>query len=122
MYLRARVYPGGQGPVWRPIPTQVPPKRRSPGNKNFHRYPWVESLFENRTLQPFIHDTLITLHENGHDHHFHLFCQNHRRLPANQALDGRWRGEIIVMRVGTNGVVVNTRAADAARIAIVVDQ
>ena len=76
MYLRTRVYPGGQGPVWRPIPTQVPPKRRSPGNKNFHHYPWVESLFENRTLQPFIHDTLIMLHENGHDHHFHLFCQN----------------------------------------------
>ncbi|KJA14386.1 hypothetical protein HYPSUDRAFT_208734 [Hypholoma sublateritium FD-334 SS-4] len=110
LFIRARVYASNQTrPSWRFVPTQSPPKRQAQldrGKKNL-RYPWVEGLFNDRRLQPYIHDTIITVSRNGSEHKFVVFCQNHRYLPSNATVGGRWRGNIVVMKIGTgdNGVV-----------------
>ncbi|KJA19402.1 hypothetical protein HYPSUDRAFT_204619 [Hypholoma sublateritium FD-334 SS-4] len=110
LFIRARCYSSSQThPSWRFVPTQLPPKRQPQigrSKKNL-RYPWVEGLFNNRRLQPYIHDTMITVNRNGSEHKFMVFCQNHRYLPSNATVGGCWRGDIVVMKIGTadSGVV-----------------
>lgn len=89
------------------------------GNVRVGRYPWVECLFEDRYIQPFIHDIRITIIENGRAHSFILFCQNHSHLPLNHTLYKPWRGDIVVMRLGIgkqSNEVINLRNDDANRI------
>ena len=94
-----------------------------PGSRTATRYPWVEALFEDRFIQPFIHDTHITLVDNGQAHHFVLFCQNHIHLRLNETLDNIWRGDILVMRLaGANTEFINMRLNDAARVDYIVKQ
>lgn len=98
------------------VPTQALSRRRA-ASLAFCRYPWVEALFQHRCIQPFIHDTRVTVRFNGQDHTFLLFCQNHRHLPRNTAVAGHWRGDIVVMRVEMGGSdVVNMRPQDAPKV------
>ena len=50
---------------------------------------------------------MITINRDGTEHKFVVFCQNHLHLPSNAAVGGRWRGNIVVMKIGTadTGVV-----------------
>jgi hypothetical protein len=63
---------------------------------------WVEGIFGNRRIQPFIHDTSITVHHNRKENTYYVFCQNHCRLPFNNAVIGTWRDDIIVMQARKN--------------------
>lgn len=111
--------------VWNDVITQVSKRRvvHGPGRRTASRYPWVEALFEDRHIQPFIHDTCITLVENGQAHYYVLFCQNHTHLRLNEALDNLWRGDIVVMRLaGINQEFINMRQDDAARVDYIVNQ
>ena len=91
--------------------------------RQVQRYPWVEPLFEHRHIQPFIHDTKITISENGVESHFLVFCQNHSHLPLNTAVAGFWKGEILVMRCAKNREgVVNMRSDDAEKVDLVISQ
>ncbi|KAF5327394.1 hypothetical protein D9619_004079 [Psilocybe cf. subviscida] len=83
------------------------------------RYPWVEQLFEDRNIQLYIHDTVLTITERGRSHSYIIFCQNHVRLPLNRNLGHHWRGDIVVMRLGRGklvGEVVNLQAGDVRRV------
>jgi len=78
------------------------------------RYPWVEGVFEHCKIQRFIHDTSITIRHNGKEHIYVVFCQNHCCLPFNTALAGAWRGDIVVMKAGTDvDGVINMCTQDA---------
>lgn len=82
------------------------------------RFPMLESYFIGLQIQPFIHDCLLVVHDRRYSHRFRIFCKNHRSLPINPVVEQLgnklWRGDIIVMRVGKNGSVVNMRGhADA---------
>lgn len=111
MYIRARVYSTAKAcPVWKTVPTQVPPKLQ----RRIHCYPWVEGLFEHRYIQPHIHNAKITVRQNGKKHDFVLFCQNHCHLPLNSTVAGQWRGDIVVMKMGTErSDYVNMASRDA---------
>ena len=64
VFLRARLYSSRrQAVAWKDVVTQVSKRRmvRGPGSRTARRYPWVEALFEDRFIQPFIHDAHITL-------------------------------------------------------------
>ena len=101
-------------------------KRRlvhGPGGRTPSRYPWVETLFEDRFIQPFIHDTHITLVDNGQARHYVLFCQNHIHLRLNETLDNIWRGDIVVMRLaGTDQEFVNMPLNDGPRVDYIVNR
>lgn len=69
-------------------------------------------------IQPFIHDCLVVVRDGRRSHKFRIFCKNHCSLPINSAIgnigNARWHGDIIVMRLGQKGSVVNMRGrADA---------
>ena len=69
----------------------------------------MEALFEDHQVHPYIHDTIVrVIEEDGREHRFLVFCQNHVHLPLNPALQFLWRGDIVVMRMVQNGVAVST--------------
>ena len=109
-YLQARLYSHRQGRArWCAVPTQFPSKRRGPHVPHATRYPQVEALFEDRQVHPYIHNTIVrVIEEDGREHQFLVFCQNHIHLPLNQALQFLWRGDIVVMRITQNRVTVGT--------------
>lgn len=126
LFLRARLYSSRtQVVAWKDVITQTSKRRivYGPRTRTASRYPWVEALFEDRFIQPFIHDTHITLVDNGRAHHYVLFCQNHIHLRLNETLDNIWRGDIVVMRLaGTDKEFINMRLDDAARVDHIVNQ
>src|ERR1700685_2991415 len=84
-----------------------------------NRYPLPESVFDDATMQSYIHDCLVRVHEGKHAYHFRVFFKRHCHLRINQSL--RWfskghtfRGDALVMRVGTrcHDSVVNMRDRD----------
>ncbi|KAF8224623.1 hypothetical protein L208DRAFT_1310127, partial [Tricholoma matsutake] len=79
-------------------------------------YPYVESVFEGAVLQPYIHDCTITVHEGHHSYCLSVFFKRHCRLQPNQSLHCLWgashRGDVVVMRIGSNGCYVNMRDRD----------
>lgn len=76
--------------------------------------------------QPHIHDTIVTVIESARVHKFHIFVKNHELLPLNPAIatlvPGRqWRGDILVMKIGTSVAgVVNLRNDDQRLVDIAV--
>ncbi|KAF8157405.1 hypothetical protein BJ912DRAFT_936878 [Pholiota molesta] len=114
IWVRARVYSSDKArPSWKAVPTSVSPKRGRRGR----RYPWVESLFDHRYIQPHLHDAKITVHQNGKKYNFIVFCQNHCHLPLNAAVAGHWRGDIVAMRIGAEqNDYINMPSQDAQRI------
>ena len=110
--LRARLYsvsaPANQ-PTFVAVQTRI---------TDHQRFPIVEEVLSGMRTQPHIHDTVVTVQRGRRLHRFLIFVKNHRLLPLNAGIallvPGRqWRGDILVMRVGTsvNGVV-NLRNGD----------
>ena len=110
--LRARLYsvsaPANQ-PTFVTVQTRI---------TDHQRFPIVEEVISGMRTQPHIHDTVLTVQRGRRLHRFLIFVKNHRLLPLNAAIallvPGRqWRGDILVMRIGTsvNGVV-NMRTGD----------
>jgi len=108
------------------VHTQIVPKRRGPGAhaNSATRYPWVEPLFRDRHIQPFVHESRVKFIQQGRQHNYLIFCQNHLHLPLNSSLQDRWRGDIVVMRVAQNPDIgiVNARGEDTALINEMINQ
>jgi len=122
-YIRARFYGKCNRPTWKLVQTQITSKRRRSTTHSSRRYPWVEGIFEHHRIQPFIHDTFITVRQNGTENIYHIFCQNHCRLPSNNSVRGVWRGDIIVMREGKDICgVVDMRPQDAGLVDQVINE
>lgn len=130
MYLQARLFSSrAKRPTYTRVPTFVPSRIRSrrpranstrlPHAEVGHlvtRYPWVEHLNEDTHIQSRIHDCRLAVREGGTVHSFIVFYQNHAHLPSNHNLGHLWRGDVIVMRLGTEGEVVNLRKDDCERV------
>ncbi|KIM35108.1 hypothetical protein M413DRAFT_32734 [Hebeloma cylindrosporum] len=122
-HIRARFYGQSNCPGWKLVQMQITSKHHTSAMDSSCRYPWVEGVLGNRRVQPFIHDTFVTIRHNGKEDVYHVFCQNHCRLPLNRAVGGTWRGNIVVMRSGKaiRGVV-NMRLQDARRVDKVINE
>jgi hypothetical protein len=113
LQIRGRVYSTDlEQPVFISIPTQ---------ETQTTRFPLLENHLTGLKIQPFIHDCEVVVHDGRKSHKFQLFCKNHSFLPINtpvRKLGNRlWRGDILVMRVGKKGLVVNMRGRSDARLA-----
>jgi|ERR1700723_1422368 len=89
-------------------------------NNAYHRYPFVESVFDGAATQPYIHNCTVSLHEGGQINHFCVFFKRHCRLPINESIlrlsGAEFRGEAMIMRIGGLGdqTVVNMRGRDSS--------
>jgi hypothetical protein len=84
-----------------------------------NRFPLLEGVLSGLHTQPFIHDCAVTVYELSQAHTFRVFCKNHQFLPTNKPIkimepSSCWRGDLVVMRSGKKGQVVNMRGRDAA--------
>ncbi|KAG1776431.1 hypothetical protein EV702DRAFT_971446, partial [Suillus placidus] len=101
--LRCRLY----STLWTK-PHQVTMLTRCSGHsRTAQRFPVPESLFEEATVQPYIHNCFVTVHEGRHVYQFCIFFKRHLRLRANVLLsrdDHKFRGDAVVMRIGVNNI------------------
>jgi hypothetical protein len=91
------------------------PVRCADSTRNANRYPYVESLFEDPVIQPYIHNCVVKLHDGSHNYHFMVFFKRHRRLRTNRTITGGvLRGDVVVMRIAARNdhSVVNMRERD----------
>ncbi|KAG1743615.1 uncharacterized protein EDB91DRAFT_1051206, partial [Suillus paluster] len=82
------------------------------------RFPVPESLLEEATMQPYVHNCFVNVCEGRHIYRFCIFFKRHLHLRANVLLSRgyhKFQGNAVVMRVGANHPsVVNMRASDNA--------
>ncbi|KAG1774928.1 hypothetical protein EV702DRAFT_973921 [Suillus placidus] len=113
LHLRCRLY----SKLWTK-PRQVTMLTWCSGHsRTAQRFPVPESLFEEATVQPYIHNCFVTVHEGRHVYQFCIFFKRHLRLRANVLLsrdDHKFRGDAVVMRIGVNNTSVNMRGRDNA--------
>ncbi|KAG1721362.1 uncharacterized protein EDB91DRAFT_1064438 [Suillus paluster] len=80
------------------------------------RFPVPKSLLDCATVQPYVHNCFVTLHEGRHIYQFCGFFKWHCRLRANpllSSIDHIFRGDAVVMRIGAGASsVVNMRGRD----------
>ncbi|KAF8122255.1 hypothetical protein EV363DRAFT_1183029 [Boletus edulis] len=112
--LRCRLYSSS----WtRPHQVTVP-TRCTDMSRSAVRFPVAESLFQDSSVQPYIHNCEVTVLDRQHVHRFRVFFKRHRYLPWNPSLSDCnhiFRGDVVVMRVGKGPLqaVVNMRARDS---------
>lgn len=112
LHIISRLYASDIGqPKFVPVPTQETPTTR---------FPLLENHLMGLPIQPFIHDCLVFVRDGRRSHKFRIFCKNHCSLPINSTIESlgnaRWHGDIIVMRVGQKGSVVNMRGSADAKL------
>jgi hypothetical protein len=110
--LRGRIYPTHQD-----RPSGVSISTRCSSHPTRERYPFAESLFNEATLQPYIHDIKVEVVERGNRYLYQVFVKRHCRLLRSLSLfhldnDSNFRGDAVVMRIGCRGNVVNMRGRD----------
>ncbi|THH19567.1 hypothetical protein EUX98_g8746 [Antrodiella citrinella] len=110
VYINGRLYAAEQ-----PRPRNVGvPTRCTPSL----RYPCPESVLDGSRLQPYVHDCTARVKDGRHVYDFVVFFKNHRYLPLSTSLrsltNAAVRGDIVIMRLGTHGRVVNLRQRDSA--------
>ena len=111
--IRCRLYSTART---RPMPVVV--CARSDRTQAANRYPYIESLFEDSRVQPYIHNCIVRVHEGSITHQFMVFFKRHCHLPVNDLVSCRgciFRGDVVVTRVAVRNVrsVVNMRGRDA---------
>ena len=67
--LRSRLY---STVAYKPRQVLVTSRHSAVSRYTYH-YPYVESMFEDAVLQPYIHDCLVTVHEGRHTYRFSVF-------------------------------------------------
>lgn len=93
------------------------------GCDDYAHYPFTESVLDHARLQPYIHDCVVDISEGRHTYSYIIFFKRHRRLPLNCSLGSLFRGDVVVMRLGTrNARVVNMRGRDSALVDFAMEQ
>ncbi|KAI6104687.1 hypothetical protein EDD17DRAFT_1466019, partial [Pisolithus thermaeus] len=66
-------------------------------------FPMAEMLLQDATLQPYVHNCQVTVHEGQHTHNYCIFFKQHCQLQVNTLLsgDGEFQGDVMVMRIST---------------------
>ncbi|KAG2746304.1 hypothetical protein P692DRAFT_201718754, partial [Suillus brevipes Sb2] len=92
--------------------------RCSNRSRNAQCFPVAESLLSYATVQPYLHNCIVTLHEGRHIYQFCVFFKRHCCLEVNPLLSSMvhiFRGDAVVMRIGVSaGSVVNMQSRDNA--------
>ncbi|KAG1859695.1 hypothetical protein F4604DRAFT_1588985 [Suillus subluteus] len=90
------------------------------------RFPVPDSLLQEATMQPYVHNCFVNVCKGRHIYRFCIFFKQHLRLRANVLLssgDHKFQGDTVVMRVGVNHPsVVNMRARDNALADFIIHQ
>lgn len=75
-------------------------------------------MLDEAILQPYVHDCVMNVSEGRHTYNFCIFFKRHCRLKANNLLmkklrsGGVFRGDVLVMRLGTRFGYVNMGGRD----------
>jgi len=103
--IRGRIYSTELGKARRvPIPTACMPGLC---------YPGVEQLMSASQTQSYVHDLCIDVQDGSRVFSFVVFFKNHAYLPLNRSLpDLGLKGDVVVMRKGVRGALVNMRERD----------
>ena len=81
-------------------------------------YPFPENHIDENTIQPYVHNCVVTIYENKNLYRYMAFFKRHDHLRPNNSLyklrGGRsiLKGDVIVMRVGSTSSYVNMRDRD----------
>ena len=92
--------------------------RRSSIRERKELYPFPENHIDENTIQPYIHNCIITVHERQNSYQYMVFFKRHCHLRPNNSLHklrGRrpiLNGDVIVMRIGSTSSYVNMRDRD----------
>ena len=92
--------------------------RRSSIRERKELYPFPENHMDKNTIQPYIHNCIITVHERQNSYQYMVFFKRHCHLRPNNSLHklrGRrpiLNGDVIVMRIGSTSSYVNMRDRD----------
>jgi hypothetical protein len=120
IHLRARLYPstGRCKPVQALVPVRIE------ANKYF---PIPEGLFQQASVQPYIHNCQVTILEGSSRYQFTIFFKNHCRLALNLTLprntDGVrntrqrgpfFRGDLVILKTGVRKPFVNMGGRESA--------
>ena len=108
MQLQARFYGStSPNPVTKKVTTQSNEHGRSPR---------LDLILSQHTLQPHIHDVVVSVRHRGKDYLFHIFFKKHKSLRKNNVIRvmkaKSWRGDILVMKKG-RAELVNMPASHA---------
>ncbi|KAG1750311.1 hypothetical protein EDD22DRAFT_785287, partial [Suillus occidentalis] len=108
-------------------PRQVTMLTRCSGHsRTAQRFPVPESLLEEATVQPYVHNCFVNVREGRHVYRFCIFFKRHLHLRANMLLsrgNNKFRGDAVVMRIGVNNPsVVNMRGRDNALADFIIHQ
>ncbi|KAG6849445.1 hypothetical protein H0H93_008471 [Arthromyces matolae] len=76
------------------------------------RHPNLKHLLSDHKLQPTIHDTTVTVIDNGEPTTFFIFFKNHKCMPLNDQLGHGWRGDLFIMKMGAYQELVNMQSSD----------
>src|SRR5262245_25533631 len=100
----------------RPTLVGVPARFSATAPPPFY-FPLAESVLSGSQTQPHVHNCTVSV-SNGRDAiNFEIFFKRHVHLPINRsiplAVRKKFRGDVLIMRVGVNGErVVNMRPRD----------
>lgn len=77
------------------------------------RFPCPEFHFTGASTQSFIHNFTVTVRDGRYDYTFVVFLKRHCRLSNNQSIPS-CQGDVLVMKLGKEGKVVNLNGRDSA--------
>ena len=80
---------------------------------SIRRYPCAESVLGDGHVQPYTHDCVASVRDGGHKYMFIVFLKCHHQLSHNQHFPLH-QGDILIMKIGKNGFVVNMGGRDSA--------
>lgn len=93
--------------------------RRSSRQERKALYPFPENHIDDNTIQPYIHNCIITVHERQNSYRYMVFFKRHCHIRPSNSLHnlrggGRpiLKGDVIVMRIGLTSSYVNMRDRD----------
>ena len=116
MNICSRLYSSSK---FKPVQVMVPTRCVFPAREVGPRFPFVESILAEATIQPYVHDCVVNVTEAGRTHRFRVFFKRHCRLRLNRSLPARrgrvaFRSDILVMRAAAlhTHSVVNMRERD----------
>ncbi|KAE9382938.1 hypothetical protein BT96DRAFT_1009845 [Gymnopus androsaceus JB14] len=107
--VRARIYrtcqPSGE-------PTQVF-YREDPHQPQRGRYLLAADQLSDPRMQPYVHDSIVTIFYRGKKYVFRVFYKRHKFLPINQALQNLagvlMEGDVLVVAMGSKVGIRNIR-------------
>ena len=108
MRIRGRLYTHNSKPCQVLVPTRCLRLPREVGP----RFPYAESILDNASIQPYVHDVIVNIEEGERTYTFQVFYKLHHALPQCPFI--RLRGSMFVMRVAAlePESVVNMRDRD----------